>query len=252
MAERVTSFISIIDITKQFMNQRKEKSLANFEGYVQSAIEIYSDINIFDNNNIQVAYISVNPDTNTAILPVDFISYTKIGFRKNGRLYTLTMNNDIALPPESSICSVDIDDITETTETNGGYYFAPHYRYGAYIDTLYGMGGGFNIAYYRIDMTNRTIVFKGRVPENEIVLEYISSGVTSGTILVPRQAVPSVIAGLHWKTIEYDSRFGVGDKQRKEQLYYAERRKLVSLNCSFTMSELMDALYEGYAQSPKR
>jgi len=92
MAERVTSFISIIDVVKMFMAARKEKSLANFEIYVQQAIEIYSDINIFDNNNIQVAYISVNPDTNTAILPVDFISYTKIGFRKNGRLYTLPIH----------------------------------------------------------------------------------------------------------------------------------------------------------------
>ena len=252
MAERVTSYISIIDIVKQFMNQRREKSLANFESYVQMAIEIYSDINIFDNNNIQVAYISVNPDTNTAILPVDFISYTKIAFRKCGRLFTLTMNNDIALPPPSSICSEDIEDVCETTSVDGGYYFAPHYRYGAYIDTLYGVGGGFNRAYYRIDMTNRTIVFNGSVPNDEIVLEYISSGVTSGTILVPRQAVPSVIAGLQWKTIEYSQDYGISDKERKERLYYAERRKLVSLNCSFSLYELMDALYEGYSQSPRR
>lgn len=186
------------------------------------------------------------------MLPPDFITYTKIGFRKNGRIYTLTLNNDIALPPPDSICSIGLNEVTDDTTIVGGYYFSPHYRYGAYLDTLYSVGGGFNCAYYRVDMENRVIIFDGEIPNDEIILEYKSSGVKAGGALIPRQAVPTLKAYLHWKTIEYSNSYGNGDKDRKEKQYYSERRKLAFLENSFSGYELMDVLWSTYSQSPKR
>lgn len=252
MAERVTSFLTIVQIVKSFMSERGEKTLANFERYCNMAIEGYSDMSVFEMNTVEVAYIPINSDTNTALLPPDFITYSKIAFRKCGRLFTLTLNNDIALPPPESICPVEVEDVCETTECNGGYYFAPHYRYGAYIDALFAQGGGFNRAYYRVDMSTRTIVFSGHVPNDEIVLEYKSSQVKAGGALIPRQAAMALKAYLHWRSIEFSGSYSQSDKERKERQYYSELRKLKSLECSFTMSEMMDALWEGYQQGIKR
>jgi hypothetical protein len=134
----------------------------------------------------------------------------------------------------------------------GGYFFAPHYRYGRYTNTLYGVGGGFNIAYYRIDMNRRVIYFHGNVPNNEVILEYKSSGVKAGGALVPRDAAPALKAYLHWKTAEYDFRIPMNEKIRKEQLYDKELYKLKTIECSFNITEYLDNQYATMSQAPKR
>lgn len=101
-------------------------------------------------------------------------------------------------------------------------------------------------------MENRVIIFDGEIPNDEIILEYKSSGVKAGGALIPRQAVPTLKAYLHWKTIEYSNSYGNGDKDRKEKQYYSERRKLAFLENSFSGYELMDVLWSTYSQSPKR
>jgi len=252
MAERITSYLSLLQVVKSFMSERGEKSLTNIEKYVQMAIEGYSDMQLFEVNTIDVAYLAVNPDTNTAELPVDFVTMTKIGVEIAGRMWTLTVNNDLILPRPETICPVAIEAVTESVVVDGGYFFAPHYRYGRYTNTLYGVGGGFNIAYYRIDMNRRVIYFHGNVPNDEVILEYKSSGVKAGGAIVPRQAVPALKAYLHWKTAEYDFRVPMNEKQRKENLYDKELYKLKTIECSFNVSEYLDNLYSTMSQAPKR
>lgn len=252
MAGQVTSYLTLIQVVKAFMNERGEKSLTNMEKYIQMAIEGYSDMQLFEINTIDVAYLAVNPDTLTAELPTDFVTMTKIGVKVGDRMWTLTMNNDIIIPRPDTICPVPIEDVNESTMIEGGYFFAPHYRYGRYTNTLYGVGGGFNIAYYRIDMNRRVIYFHGNVPNNEVILEYKSSGVKAGGALVPRDAAPALKAYLHWKTAEYDFRIPMNEKMRKEQLYDKELYKLKTIECSFNMTEYLDNQYATMSQAPKR
>jgi len=252
MEDKVTSYLTLLQVCKSFMNERQEKNLTNLERYVQMAIEGYSDMQIFEVNTIDVAYLDVNTDTNTALLPSDFITMTKIGCEINGRMWTLTLNNDLIIPPAETICPVDIAQVTTDTVIDGGYYFAPHFRYGRYVSTLYGVGGGFNIAYYRIDMNRRVIYFHGNVPNNQIILEYKSSGVKPGGAIIPRQAVPALKAYLHWKTAEYDIRIPENEKARKERLYDKELYKLKLLEISFSMQEYLDNQYSTMTQAPKR
>lgn len=240
-----------MQVVKSFLNERGEKSLANIERYLQMAIEGYSDMSIFEMNSVEVAYLKVNKDTNTALLPPDFITMTKIGVNIHGTMWTLTLNSDIIMPRPETICPEPIENV-QNTEVNGGYFFAPHYRHGRYVETLYGLGGGFNVAYYRIDMNTRTIYFDGRVPNEEVILEYKSSGVKAGGAMIPRQAVPALKAYLHWKSLEYDTRIGVNEKIRKEQLYGTELYKLKLLENSFTIDEYLDNSYSTMSQAPKR
>lgn len=252
MATQITNYLTLLQVVKAFMNERKEKSLANIEGYLQIAMEGYTDMQLFETNNIEVAYLSINPDTLVALLPDDFVTMTKMGININGKMWTLTMNNDIVLPRPSSICDIEPASVDATTVVDGGYFFAPHYRYGKYLDNLYGIGGGFNRAYYRIDMARRVIYFQGHIPNNEVILEYKSNGVKPGGAVVPRVAVPALKAYLHWKTLEYNPTVSMNEKMRKEQLYDKELYKLKEIECSFTLSEYLDNSWSTYSQSIKR
>jgi hypothetical protein len=256
MAQKPSYALTIEQVVKSTMNERGEKTLTNFERYMQMAIEGFSDMNTFEINSVNVVYLDINPDTMLANLPPDFITMTKLGININGKMWTLTVNNDILLPPDSSICDIEpaaVEGRNITTEPNGGYWFAPHInRSGVYVDTLYGLGGGFNTAYYRIDLTRRVIYFQGRIPNNQVIMEYKSSGIKGSATLVPRTAVPALKAYLHWKFCENDYRMPMGEKMRKEQLYDKELKKLTEIENSFTMDEFLDTMYSTYSQSPKR
>lgn len=256
MAEKPSYALTIAQVIKAMMNERGEKTLTNFERYLQMALEGFSDMNVFEINSIEVVYLTIDPDTMIAELPADFITMTKMGININGKMWTLTVNNDILLPPPSSICDIEPAAVPGTqviTDPIGGYYFAPHYnRSGRYVDTLYGVGGGFNTAYYRIDMSRRIIYFQGRIPNNEVILEYKSNGIKGSGTIVPRQAVPALKAYLFWKSCLHDYRMSEARIANYERLYNIELVKLTQLENSFTVDEFLDTMYSTYSQAPRR
>lgn len=253
MANKVNSFLTIPQVIKSFMLERNEKALTNFERYLNFAIEGYSDMQLFTMNTIDVAYLQVDPQTNSALLPPDFITMTKIGVNIQGRIWTLTLNNDIVIPKPETICSEPIERVNNQTEVIGGYSFFPHFRNGQYIDTLYGIGGGFNVAYYRIDMNNRVIYFDGVVPNNgEVILEYKSSGVKAGGALIPRQAVPALKAYIYWKSIAMDVRLPRNERDAAKYEYYERLHECKLVELSFTADEYLDVAYANMSQGPKR
>jgi len=252
MANKVNSYQTTLQVVKSFMNERNEKALTNIERYLQIAIEGYSQMQLFTMNTINVEYLKVDPNTNSALLPPDFITMTKIGVNIRGKLWTLTLNNDIVIPKVGSICDEPIERVSSDTTISGGYFFAPHYRNGTFVETLYGLGGGFNVAYYRIDMENRVIYFDGRVPNNEVILEYKGSGVKAGGALIPRQAVPALKAYIYWKSIAKDTRLSMSERDMAKREYYEELHELKLLEFSFTMDEYLDAMYSTMSQGPKR
>jgi hypothetical protein len=252
--EKETGYLTLAQVVKSFMNERNERTLANYERYLQMAIEGFSDINLFELNTIEVAYLKMN-SAKVVQLPPDYIKYTKIGINLGGRVWTLTLNNDLVLPKEEDICADPIEEVNSGDSEyvpNGYWVFAPHFRRGEWTEGLYGLGGGFNRAYYRIDTQNRTIQFEGVVPNSEIILEYKSTGIKCGGAIVPRQASKALKAYIRWMVTENDPTVGLGEKIRKEQLYDKELFSLKFLENSFTMDEYLDSMYEVYKQTPKR
>jgi hypothetical protein len=250
---RITTFVTLNTVVKSFMNQRNEQGIVNFERYLQMAIEGFAEIKLFNLNSIEVAYLPVDPDTKIAKLPSDFLQMTKIGINVCGKIWTLTLNNDIAIPRPETICAATPDTCDSYSDSVvGGYYFADHFRNGQYISALFGLGGGFNEAYYKIDEDNGRILFDGCIRNDEVVLEYISSGVKAGGTPINRKAVPAIRAYLHWVTAEYDNRIPMNEKIRKEQLYNQELMALTRLENSFTYDEFLDSYYSTLSQTIKR
>jgi hypothetical protein len=133
------------------------------------------------------------------------------------------------LPRKTDDCGNTLPTVTQTLEDeivgqkslipNYGYYFAMHFRNGQYVGEMYGLGGGFNAAYFRIDWERRQIAFDSEVPSDEIILEYKSSGIDpSGGTIVPRKTVAALIAYIHWQRIENNDKIAESKKARKQQM----------------------------------
>lgn len=215
------------------------------------------DLNIYTLSSTSVAYLRVNPD-NTVDLPDDYIDYIKIGILYNNRIWTLTVADTIALPREE-LCGQDIRDALVTTGPDNtvgagrGYYFPVGAYNGVSMGGMYGLTGGFNVAYYRIDRERNQIVLDGRIPKCIVALEYQSAGIGLGTnTLIPAQAVECLVAFGVWRMKEGDSTISQSEKERAKNQYMEQLEKLRFFESACTIDEWKDAIYSSATLAPKR
>jgi hypothetical protein len=238
------------------LNDLRDYSMRDYKYIAQLVINGWGDMNIYHTESVRVKYLTPN-EANIVKFPNDYIRYTKIGINVNGTIWTLTLNRNMVLP-QGQECGVDINNtknglqfISSVNSPVGGFYFVDHWKRGQYVGGLYGVGGGINTAYYNIDEANRQIVLSNKLPRNELIVEYISNGLSENTI-IPYQAVKVVINYVHWQRIEFDPRVPMSEKQRKKDLYEESVMEYRDLQLMFTMNEFLDSLYSSYIQAPKR
>jgi hypothetical protein len=257
-----SGFVNLDYVVKNALMDMNDFSMENYKRFLQWAVRGFTDLNLYILENIKVEYLPLS-SAKTAPLPSDFIDYTKIGMEINGEVWTFTMNPDMNLPRKVDECGETLPTNTQTLDDkvvgqrslvpNFGYYFAMHFRNGQYVGEMYGLGGGFNNAYFRIDHQRNQIVFDSEVPVNEIILEYKSTGISAnGSTIIPRKVVPALIAYIHWQRIENNDKFAESKKERKRQQYIDEYEKLHHFENMFTMDEYLDATYKVVNASIRR
>ncbi len=97
------------------------------------------------------------------------------------------------------------------------------------------------------------MVLSGSIPNDEVVLEYISTGIDKNNqTLIPRQAVAALQAYIHWQRVEFDTNVGIGEKQRRETHFDQECYQLTSFEQKITKDEYLDMTYKHNKQSTKR
>jgi hypothetical protein len=144
-------------------------------------------------------------------------------------------------------------DASDTVDAASLVFFSDHFRGGQYVGGLYGMPGGVDDAYFRIDRENRKIVFSGSVPRSEIVLEYISTGVkTEDGSLIPREAIPALRTYVLWQMIEHDTRIALNEKERRKRNHEEEVEALRSFQSIFTADQYKRMLWSSSRQTAKR
>lgn len=254
--ENTSGVITLDYVVNSVLNQLGDYTQRNYDRYLQFAIEGFGQLNMFYLPSVRVVHLQMN-DALVVPLPPDCIDYTKIAVCINGKLWTLSVNNNMCIP-RAEQCGIPIREIVSNPSAlvsapTDGYAFPGHYYNGIYYGGLYGIGGGFNTAYYRIDWERRLIIFSGQIPQNEVVLEYISTGVSkSGTTLIPYQALAPLKAYVQWQRIEFNDKITLGEKQRKETLFNQECMALQAFESKFTVDEYLDMCYRSSKQSPKR
>jgi hypothetical protein len=150
---------------------------------------------------VKVAHLNLN-SINQAALPADYVRYTKIAVDLGGKLWTLSLDNNITLPTNLAKCTSNVS-VTDQSQ-QGGVWFAPYYTSGFYYGAQFSLGGGFNESYYRIDEENKLIQFLGDVPRGgKLVLEYLSNNLEAndGT-MIPALYIPVLRWYLIWKACE--------------------------------------------------
>jgi hypothetical protein len=255
--EKLNGYVPLRSIAKSVMNELKVKDFADYENILQLVVEGALEINIHSSPSVEVKYLTV-PASGVVKFPTDMLYYTKIGVRSGGRVWTLTLNREMVTPAryadgENTLCEVTPEDIATNSDPADAMATYGYVEFFQGQAPLYGISGGVNSAYYNVDYGRRTISISGSIPSQELILEYVSTGITvSGATMIPRTAVPAIKAYTHWKYIEYDPRFHLGDKQRKERLYDIELVALADVDLSFTMDEFLDTIYSSSRQTIKR
>lgn len=210
------------------------------ERLIQFIVDGISEINMFyvDISGTKKGLFPIS-SINTVDLPSDFIDYVMIGRVVNGRVVSLSKNKNLAIPV-SEECSLS------TNPYSGAITEYPKYHH-------FGLGGGYNIAEYEIDKRDRRILISGNVPNSEIYMEYISTGVSvNEETSIPRQAVPAIKAYVIWQMTENDDKKPLYDKQRKARIWTQKLEELANSVNAMTIDEILDEIYKGYRQTPKR
>ena len=181
-------------------------------------------------------------------MPSDYIRHAEVGYVYNGHFYTLTRRDDLSVTAEDNICETN-QDVTTPSDSALGLDTWPIMYWGVNMlaSPIYTVGGGRNIAYYRIDMTKRQITFSqevGNVPNGKVHVRYLSSGknVNGATLLNP--VVASILRKyLEWQLCEYDQENGLyGQAKDKERLYIEDKYNKAVLLKPLTLAEIVDTL----------
>lgn len=252
---QVGAILNLAYVVRNVQNELNDYSMQSYKRLLQLAIDGLGFLNIYHNPCVQVAYLQCN-DAGIVPFPKDYVTYNKIAIYCHGQLINLSINNNMALN-RAQVCGEDIR-VMESEQGLGfinglqsGYQYAPFYYGGAWQGSLYGLGGGFAPASYRIDETARQIQFVGFIPnDRRVVLEYQSTGISAGT-LIGRPVMEVLKKYVHLYRIKYDPRESANTKAMLENDFNIAVGQLRAFNGKFTMSEYKDILFRNHKQSPK-
>jgi len=266
ISPKLPALVTIRYVVMSVLNRLQDYSMRSYMRLCQIAIEGFSEeLAVYHiDAGSEVVYLHMST-AKTVQLPPDYIDYLRIGFPINGKLRVITKHDNLLLPrtyygsmvngvfvPDSGDAVGNADEAL-ATDSLSPIFFSEHFRNGAFIGGLYGLPGGIDTAYYRIDVENRQIVFSGSTPRSEIVLEYISTGLKAdGSSLIPRKCVTALRNYILWQKDENDNRIAYNAKARLKQEYEESIEALRSLENEFSADEYLRMIYGTSHQSVKR
>jgi hypothetical protein len=119
------------------------------------------------------------------------------------------------------------------------------------MPTYYGIGGGRNSAYYKVDKTANRIQFDGRLVNQEVVLLYKSTGISANTAF-GWEVVNPIKSGIQYKRVEFDLTVPMNMKSLLKEEYNEEIKKLRAFTQKFTLTEYMDIYRRKKKQTQKQ
>ncbi len=232
------ALIPISAVVDSYLNVTGNYSDAMFRRLLQVVCENYTHLNINSTSIFQTLRTTVGR-TNIVAVPSDYIDYVRIGVPVHGEIYTLTKNDKILLPTLMS-CGEDVKDPGSSSYTEKPWY------------PSFSSSGGRNFLYYNYDKKARAIVFKGDAVGREVVIQYISSGVSmDGDTLIPVQLLLTMRAFLHWTLLSFDVKMPEVKVVAAKRTFYELLAEYERMDMSFTADEFIDAIRQGYKQTIK-
>ena len=207
-----------------------EYSDKNIDRFMVFAKEYYSEkLNMYYLPNVDVAYLKTN-GTSQFKLPPSFVDYTKVAMRTGNHLSMLRLNDQYITPQEQGCCT-----------------FVDHYHENTFVSGLRCDFRG-NKAGFSIDKERRLLSITGTVPQGEILMEYISSGVKKdGSTLIPLEAVDPMRQFLIFSYMLHNPKYNLTQVERQERRLETAERQMWKLINTPNISEILDALYDAHS-----
>lgn len=250
-APAILGIVNVNYVTMSILNRMREYSMRHYMYIAQLVIEGYTQLALWHLDTIEVVYLRMSA-AKTVDLPNDYVDYVKIGIPINGKLKILTHKENILLP-RTFADGAPVGNADDESGSSGAIFFTDHFREKQFVAGMYGLTGGLDNAYYRIDRESRQIVFSGTIENGEVVLEYVSSGIKlSGQTNIPREAVPALQTYVWWQMAEFDRKIPANETERRKQNYLEEESKLDTFQSMFTKEEYQRHVWKSTKQTIKR
>jgi hypothetical protein len=239
----VTKYVPLKTVVSYFLDQA-DKSMGDFDKCWIMAFRVFVDIGMNISFEPMTVRLPVLPNQ-TAILPADYISWTKIGvINASGEVSFLKINTSLTKfrdnnPNRLQDISPDIPDYDVANFLQSPVFY--NYYFGSVYSPYFGTGAGM-ITYGDcvVDEKNKVIVLSPGYGFPDVLLEYLGSPQQNSDYQIPIVCQEAVIAFLEWKM-----------KLGTEQSYYNRlteaRRKLKPI----TLQEIQQAIRENQKYSLK-
>ncbi len=184
-------------------------------------------------------------ENNTAVLPDDFVSITKVGLVSDeGQVITFSKNNNITKEPSSGLSTIDPDSYHDDFVFRNFIHNGEH-------GVLYGVGGGYRPGFYKVNLDQNRLEFNSSMDHKKVAVEYIADEARSEDPSVHVFAEEALRLYIYYKLIERKSSVPQGEKQRARQEYYNERRKANSRMKSFAKEDVFQVIRKNFKLSTK-
>jgi len=256
--KKTAGFVNLSYCVNQVQVDMEDYSDRIKEKALHYALNIFSNYNMFQSKNVEVAYVQM--DANGVINLVtagltDFVDWVKVGIIINGKVWVLDVNNKIPLR-RTEIDATEAADIfngTAREDITDGYYFAGHYYNGIYNEAMYGYGGGFSRSYFRYDNEKREFQFDTAVPTTMVVIEYLSSGINlTGATVIPLYMVNYIVFAIHERFAFFNNKLTRGERADYKQRMLEEESILENFEYRFDLAQYLNMSYASQHQGVKR
>lgn len=156
-------------VTSALFRMGKPATGREYTWLEQVAIDYLSEVAPMDGNvSLKVVYATLGDGSRVFTLPPDAVRLSRVALKVGNRVWTLTMDRNLAIPPEFFSCD------EQSTNSNNQEYWSmgPYWNYINYPQ--YGQGGGRNVNYYRVE--GRNVFFDNNIPNGNLIIEYLGNG----------------------------------------------------------------------------
>jgi hypothetical protein len=255
----MATYITASEIVQSTLINEGDNGMHKYQQRLEWVLRGIKKLNYDTIQSVKTVFVPVN-DNHTIDLPLDCITWTRVGIKKGDKIYDLSQKRDGANP----IDNYPNGNPKPDTHTYSYYpylnYFGfgytgnfINYRFpdGQNVGRLFGYGGGHNqIGYFKEwKERNQLILFNVKKKHKEIYLEYITNGMSpTGETLVDSRAEDFLIL---W--CEYQDRMYKKDPmfQHFKSVAYNELRLLQQRMTPFTIRDLQDSLRKSFKLAPK-
>jgi hypothetical protein len=211
----------------------------NEEWIIQTLIDIIRDLNMFHFKGMgtKPVLLKVDPDLNFVYFPNDYIDWVMIGTIINGQMKPFKYNSNIAIPL-TVVCGVNENEYKNTL-TN----IADVQVYGEDLHRFSGVE-------FTIDKKGKRIIFHGRVHNNIVYLDYITTGISlSETTYVPVTWQTCLRNYIDWQNEQFkpDSKIKVFNLTNKERLYKNSAEVVRLFEQKITIAEAISEIRKGFS-----